>query len=1075
MLSTILLALAIGAQTPPPVLATPYVASSGKTIAFQFRRRSDGSTVTATQSLAAPTVAKNGVPLGPLVVPWVTGYHTAILHAMPAGTSAGPADVVTVSAPAGWMNTTGGLVAAMDSIPADVRTGRSAVIAPDTPRTLKPGWNNAHLGSNPYGLYSIPKNWRYRCMTFPAATYDATGQPLTSWLTTMSSTFYSVTPQSGTDQTINLPAGFWAVGWDDLDPAHPTTCGLATKSNLIVGITERPELANPGTNGVGQVRVFEVKQLSTVAQPGPNNVGADLSLTISNATKTFRYANLVIYGPGDFTAAAPTVLDRSDPYAISQVYLDRLQAGAGSLRFVDSLWGYGGQSQAAEIEQATPMAAFSWATIGAPNPIAFTAARPWSQAATPYFYSGSFGEPFPATLGAAIDDKATVLAVPDAATAPVIVGLRLKAGDELMRVLKVDGTAVTVERGTCSTTAVPHDAGPIAVQNRWLASVGPGGAIAKGSFLELVSDRPHGVESGQALTYDGPWPPTVFTNGTVPFGSTLKASPFPVMVTGPNTLACVFPSVDAPPITLAQSYTLPAGCTARSAWPANPALPVEFAAKVCAQVGVDFHVNVPNCASDSMVDAIACRVRDNYPAGRKVYVEFSNEPWNYYFVQYTHLTRLGWWLDPSLGNNGYYVRRSTEVWKRFRDRFGARSGEVVGLLNFLKFDAAGAATGLEYARKLGVPAGAVAIAPYTGLDTGPATQAASWRYDDEQVIDLYCHDLCYNTKTFATWLPALTNVINAYNANYGEHVRPYAYEGGIQTAAPIFNTTIGQALDPATTSFAVASAAPMVPGVPLLCEQEWMTVVSATGFNVTVARGQYGTTAAPHAAGKSIRTAYLERSHDLIYNPNWYFAEQDFYGMLQANGFVAVNSYALSMGAADADSTYGAYHIQTQPHGRGDGSDGLADNRLTLARPGLPCSKGPTVNQDAACVSVRGQAFIDWMKSTKPTTADPNAALRAAVAAQLQTLQASTAAIRSQVQAIQASTGIDDPLAALQANTAAIAGQLQAIQANAALLDGQLKAIQAGNTGIKDQLKAIQDGAAAIAGQVQALQQAVGK
>ncbi len=86
--------------------------------------------------------------------------------------------------------------------------------------------------------------------------------------------------------------------------------------------------------------------------------------------------------------------------------------------------------------------------------------------------------------------------------------------------------------------------------------------------------------------------------------------------------------------------------------------------------------------------------------------------------------------------------------------------------------------------------------------------------------------------------------------------------------------------------------------------------------------------------------------------------------MYQLYGFKAFNQYALSMGTAD--DYYGAYHLQQQLHGRGDGSDGLSDNRLTLACPGKPHSKPATVNQDVACVSVRGQAFIDWMKATPP-------------------------------------------------------------------------------------------------------------
>ena len=51
-----------------------------------------------------------------------------------------------------------------------------------------------------------------------------------------------------------------------------------------------------------------------------------------------------------------------------------------------------------------------------------------------------------------------------------------------------------------------------------------------------------------------------------------------------------------------------------------------------------------------------------------------------------------------------------------------------------------------------------------------------------------------------------------------------------------------------------------------------------------------------------------------------------------------------------------------QPHGKGDGSDGKANNRLCLATPGYPNSKASTTNQDQQNVSVRVQASLEWMQ-----------------------------------------------------------------------------------------------------------------
>ena len=57
------------------------------------------------------------------------------------------------------------------------------------------------------------------------------------------------------------------VGRDE-NPGNPTTLGLDSPSNLLMKITERLNLANPGVGGIGKVRVFLVEQLSTVPQAG---------------------------------------------------------------------------------------------------------------------------------------------------------------------------------------------------------------------------------------------------------------------------------------------------------------------------------------------------------------------------------------------------------------------------------------------------------------------------------------------------------------------------------------------------------------------------------------------------------------------------------------------------------------------------------------------------------------------------------------------------------------------------------------------------------------------------------------
>ena len=58
---------------------------------------------------------------------------------------------------------------------------------------------------------------------------------------------------------------------------------------------------------------------------------------------------------------------------------------------------------------------------------------------------------------------------------------------------------------------------------------------------------------------------------------------------------------------------------------------------------------------------------------------------------------------------------------------------------------------------------------------------------------------------------------------------------------------------------------------------------------------------------------------------------------------------------------WGMYHGILQDHGRGDGTDGKLNNLLCRANPTAAHYKGANVNQDMNTVSVRGQAFIDWL------------------------------------------------------------------------------------------------------------------
>jgi hypothetical protein len=252
----------------------------------------------------------------------------------------------------------------------------------------------------------------------------------------------------------------------------------------------------------------------------------------------------------------------------------------------------------------------------------------------------------------------------------------------------------------------------------------------------------------------------------------------------------------------------------------------------------------------------------------------------------------------------WYIIRADQIQKRFGAVANTVNwtGRIRLMLNSQFVGPALAQAYLDFARRHSINVGAIGVAPYVEPDRSAESQTAWWQADDEQAIDLYIHDLIFNTSQngYGPIMDQTRTIIDAYNAATGNDCQLYGYEGGVSSAVPI-------------------------------------------GSNPN----------------------FKLRSYDLIYNPNWRIAEQDWFGMLQTHGFSRLNQYAYSM-ARVGNADWGAYHWQGQPHGRGDGSDGLADNRLTLACPGKPHTKAANVNLDQANVSVRGQAFLDWMKATYP-------------------------------------------------------------------------------------------------------------
>lgn len=68
-------------------------------------------------------------------------------------------------------------------------------------------------------------------------------------------------------------------------------------------------------------------------------------------------------------------------------------------------------------------------------------------------------------------------------------------------------------------------------------------------------------------------------------------------------------------------------------------VPPEVMAELGNRLSSDIWINIPHLASDDLIDQFATRLRDNFRADRKIFIEYSNENWNGIFTQNLQIPR----------------------------------------------------------------------------------------------------------------------------------------------------------------------------------------------------------------------------------------------------------------------------------------------------------------------------------------------------------------------------------------------------------------------------------------------------
>jgi hypothetical protein len=1036
----------------PAATAAARVDTSGKAI-YVVCSDLSGNWTPETQYVVEPTIAINGgtpFQLGQGALSVVRSqFNRGMLYILPSGMQIAATDVVTISAPGGFVNTAAGMVAAMNNQAVTNRVGRSYFGSDAVTRTLKLGINYDDLGFQVSSENWVTKNLRPRAyLSFGVTQRDSSGRPTKINVPTASTQVaWTNSETNGLDQTGNTqPAGLWAVRWDT---TNGTVLGLASNDGTC---THHPEYDNAGSGGVGRVAVYDIQPISPLA-------GFQVQLTFSgghdngDGTYDLSFANDAVLGPGNFTPAAPTVIPMPGEGDAAASLAVRCPDGVGTVRWENSSLGYD-MTNACDPEHLQP--ASDWAYQGGKAywRVGFTQARPFNPTVSPYVYSHLVGEDYTCTLAVtqSLDAPASgtiqSIHIADASatvvlggTGPIFPSQTLINGSEQIRVLSidaVDGTLVTVERGAVGTTPQSLAAGStLTVRYRHavptsLANL-TGWSTTGVDMFELVTPGRHNVRSGMNVIKSGGWPTFTFTDG---FTWNVSGDFHICWVTGPNTMLQVLGPWDpnnAANCTLSTTYTLnPSTCYSDILIPDSSNVPYEIQAAAAGNIaGANAWVNMPILATDAYVYKLAQTYLAHSPAGRRIYIELQNEPWNLGYTHYQIFSLLNYYSGSGahIPNDvwPWDVRRSGQIRKIWKDVFNAagRGNEVfVGMNVQIGADDAVFGT-MNQAKAENLPIDFIANAPYWDMPT----DTAMWlplMYTRE--MDLVCSLASYHLNTmwtpqafdqgsiqtsYASAPPALSQAYgrsdgnsgiktmidkwnaqnatwNAANLSAGKLIF-LGYEGGpdvmFQPLIDSVQNTGG--MDSTTTSLVVTTARRYFVGMYLLIDPigtggvtsadywivgpntEWVkvTAIDTTTQTLTVVRAQSGTTARAHAVGVGVRGADYQLGRDMIYHPNFRIVEQDYYATLQQCGYDNFNLYAYDKGYFNYITQWGIYHGAAQLPGKGDGSDGKANNLACLAAPG-PGQKSATVNQDAHNVSVRGQALLEWNQpaGTTPQT-----------------------------------------------------------------------------------------------------------
>jgi hypothetical protein len=911
------------------VLTFAYVTRSGELVAFVMGDGS-GNQTAITAINANPAVTVNGQAVQLLGPFWDRANHSDpfLFYKLPSVLK--PTDVVTVSAPAGWVTTAAG--------PAPATSGRIGNYTakfepplfgmlpfdylPRGPTSLQVGFNRGMWSNlSPFAPGFVGRNWFKRGgWQGGIGSFTSDGRPATITSGNGNTSIAITSGQANNVDGSHYPSlsGVWSFVADETNPAAAMRVSLSvsTAGKITSGPTTFSDPTKPGTlvNGVlvGQTWQWRVEYVA-------NPTEVDLGIFVNFQTRAGQPGNYTLTNEAMFPPDGPggkaQSLDRSKPEATDPNFL-RMARGSAVLR--DNVGALdGAQSNIVTVADMHALSDVSWRISKRSSTASITQIRRYSLTVSPSVYWAT------KYLGSA----------PNA------------------------GGSGNLAYSWNPTSIAYADAGQ----------------FGAGYFVgEAVTDAPHGLCSGQLVTWGGTMPTIAVTNGNgaplnYTFGDGGSGGPtlkFPIFVTGANTFAfwayCGATTKDSLQAnTVAAAYSVPSGSPFTATVKAQDGgslVPIEVIAESTAKVpGCAGWAAVPALASDELVAWIANVWLSYLPPDRICYVEVSNEPWNYLFWQNPPLNAaLGNMAGApwnTLGYLGGYTLRALQVAQVFRNVWATQgrgwairslinvqsvaphiTAREIGLVNTYNAANPGSPMALN----------AVAVAPYTDAvtdGTRPTDQTPSYIWAASSII------AAADNTTIAS--PAV-NPGNPFAANpwtlaswcdYLRHLNKYNH---------MFAGANGNL---AAQKRAIASYNPVAGQSPL-------ELIVYEGALSTLAPVYLQPTVRP--MNNPYTTGRL--THDVFYHPEMYYVELSYLQMMESGGvsrcaLEALQNVFLARRPDTTQVSYWCYGAWAgQQAGRGDGSDGRGINLFW---------KDTGKAQHLGNVSPRLQAAQDWIKASR--------------------------------------------------------------------------------------------------------------